>query len=47
MNNLRDAGHQGYYSVEHHTGKDEYAEVATQLARVRAVFERGQTGEKN
>jgi sugar phosphate isomerase/epimerase len=46
MKNLRDVGYQGYYSVEHHTGKDEYAEVAVQLARVRAVFGRWRTGEK-
>ena len=39
MRNLRDAGYQGYYSVEHHTAKNEYAEVAVQLARVRAVFD--------
>ena len=40
MKNLRDAGYPGYYSVEHHTGKDEYTEVALQLDRVRAVLER-------
>jgi sugar phosphate isomerase/epimerase len=45
MKNLRDAGYQGYYSVEHHTGRDEYAEVAVQLARVRTVFERWRSGE--
>ena len=38
--NLRDAGYQGSYSVEHHTGKNEYAEVAIQLDRVRTVFDR-------
>ena len=32
--NLWNAGYSGYYSVEHHSGKDEYAEVAIQLARV-------------
>lgn len=32
---LRDAGYQGYWGVEHHTGKDEYSEVAIQLAMVR------------
>jgi sugar phosphate isomerase/epimerase len=31
---LRDAGYQGYYSVEHHTGKNEYTETGVQLARV-------------
>ncbi|HEX2184307.1 MAG TPA: TIM barrel protein [Chloroflexota bacterium] len=40
MANLRDAGYQGYYSVEHHKGRDEYGEVAVQLARVRAVLAR-------
>jgi len=45
MKNLRDAGYQGSYSVEHHTGKDEYAEVAIQLARVRAVFDLWRTAE--
>ncbi len=44
MTILRDAGYQGYYSVEHHTGKDEYTEVALQLDRVRAVFDRWRTG---
>jgi len=39
MKNLRDAGYQGSYSVEHHSGKNEYAEVAIQLDRVRAVFD--------
>ena len=39
MTNLREAGYQGYYSVEHHTGKDEYAEVAVQIARVRRVLQ--------
>jgi sugar phosphate isomerase/epimerase len=38
MANLRDAGYQGYYSVEHHSAKNEYAEVGVQLARVRAVL---------
>jgi len=42
MKNLRDVGYQGSYSVEHHSGKNEYAEVAVQLARVRAVFDRWQ-----
>jgi sugar phosphate isomerase/epimerase len=44
MTFLRDAGYQGYYSVEHHTGRDEYAEVAIQLAKVRAVLESFRTG---
>jgi sugar phosphate isomerase/epimerase len=37
MNILREAGYQGSYSIEHY-GKDEYAEVAIQLNRIRAVF---------
>jgi sugar phosphate isomerase/epimerase len=44
MTILRDAGYQGYYSVEHHTGRNEYAEVALQLDRVQAVFDRWRTG---
>ncbi len=43
MKNLRDVGYQGSYSVEYHTGKNEYAEVAIQLDRVRAVFDRWRT----
>lgn len=44
MTNLRNAGYQGYYSVEHHSGKDEYAEVAIQLSKVRAVLQSWRTG---
>ncbi|HEY8885284.1 MAG TPA: TIM barrel protein [Chloroflexota bacterium] len=40
MASLRDAGYQGYYSVEHHSAKDEYSEVAIQLAHVRDVLAR-------
>lgn len=40
MKNLRDAGYQGSYSVEYHGGRNEYSQVAIQLARVRAVFDR-------
>jgi sugar phosphate isomerase/epimerase len=36
---LRDTGYQGYYSVEHHTGQNEYNEVNIQLARVRQVLQ--------
>lgn len=42
MTNLREAGYTGYYSVEHHSGQDEYSEVAIQLARVRHVLARWQ-----
>jgi sugar phosphate isomerase/epimerase len=44
MANLRDAGYQGYYSVEHHRGVNEYAEVGVQIARVRDVLARWRTG---
>jgi sugar phosphate isomerase/epimerase len=44
MGMLRDAGYQGYWGIEHHTGRDEYAEVAVQVARVRAVLGRWATG---
>lgn len=32
MRMLRDAGYEGYWGVEHHSAKNEYAEVAWQLA---------------
>jgi len=35
MRILLDAGYNGYWGVEHHSGKNEYAEVAWQLAMVR------------
>jgi sugar phosphate isomerase/epimerase len=44
MNNLRNAGYQGYYSVEHHSAKAEYAETAIQLAKIRAVLQSWRTG---
>lgn len=44
MANLRDAGYQGYYSVEHHSAQNEYAEVAVQIARVRDVLARWRAG---
>ena len=40
MTMLRDAGYEGYWGVEHHTGKNEYTEVAVQLAKVRDVLSR-------
>jgi sugar phosphate isomerase/epimerase len=43
MTHLRNAGYEGYYSVEHHTAKNEYTEVAVQLAKVRDVLERWRT----
>ena len=42
--NLWNIGYKGYYSVEHHTGRDEYSEVAIQLAHVRKTLERLQQG---
>ena len=44
MNNLRNAGYQGYYSVEHHSARQEYVETGIQLAKVRAVLESWRTG---
>jgi sugar phosphate isomerase/epimerase len=44
MNNLHNAGYQGYYSVEHHSAKAEYAESAIQLAKVRAVLQSWRSG---
>jgi len=35
---LQTSGYQGCWSVEHHSGKNEYSEVAVQLARVRAFL---------
>ncbi len=40
MRMLRDAGYSGYWGVEHHSGKNEYAEIAAQLAQVRRVLTR-------
>jgi sugar phosphate isomerase/epimerase len=40
MANLRDAGYRGYYSVEHHSMKNEYSEVAIQIERVRDVLQK-------
>jgi len=35
---LKNAGYKDYWSVEHHSGTNEYAEVAIQLAKVRDVL---------
>ena len=40
MQTLKDVDYQGAYSVEHHSGKNEHAEVAVQLAKVRNVLSR-------
>jgi len=44
MNDLRNGGYKGYYSVEHHSATNEYARVAIQLAKVRAVMRNWETG---
>lgn len=38
MQLLRDAGYRGYWGIEFHSGQDEYAHVAVQLAQVRCVL---------
>jgi sugar phosphate isomerase/epimerase len=43
--NLWNANYTGYYSVEHHSAKDEYLETAVQVARVRSVLDRFRTGQ--
>ena len=40
MKLLVDAGYEGYWGVEHHTGKNEYTEVGIQIAKVRDVLSR-------
>ena len=45
LKNLWDAGYQGYYSIEHHSAKNEYQNAAIQLAQVREVLERLRKGE--
>ena len=40
MRILLDAGYEGYWGVEHHSGRNEYAEVAWQLAEVRRAVSR-------
>lgn len=42
--NLWNAGYSGYYSVEHHTGRNEYSDVAIQLALLRRALEALQGG---
>lgn len=44
LTNLWNVGYKGSYSVEHHTGKDEYTEVAIQLAQVRDMLDRIRRG---
>jgi len=45
MRMLRDAGYDGYWGVEHHSAKNEYAEVAWQLAVVNRAETRLMRGE--
>jgi len=40
MQMLCDAGYRGFWGVEHHTGQNEYTEVAIQVAKVRDVLDR-------
>jgi len=40
MQMMRDAGYEGFWGVEHHTGENEYTEVAIQIAKVRDVLDR-------
>lgn len=40
MGILLDAGYQGYWGVEHHSAKNEYAEVEWQIAEVRRALAR-------
>jgi len=40
MQMLADAKYSGYWSVEHHTGKNEYTEVAIQVAKVQDILDR-------
>jgi len=44
LKNLWDVKYDGYYSVEHHSGKNEYYNVAIQLAQVREALERLRRG---
>jgi sugar phosphate isomerase/epimerase len=44
---LLDAGYTGYWGVEHHSAKNEYAEIAAQLAEVRRVLARRQWEAQN
>ncbi len=43
MSILRNVNYDGYWSVEHHTGKNEYTETAIQLALVRDVLLKWET----
>ncbi|GGF98116.1 sugar phosphate isomerase/epimerase family protein [Paenibacillus abyssi] len=38
INHLIDAGYKGHFSVEHHSGKNEYVEAEWQLANIRRIL---------
>jgi sugar phosphate isomerase/epimerase len=40
MNMLKNTGYKGAWSVEHHSGKDEYNNVSIQLAKVRSILQK-------
>lgn len=40
LSTLHNEGYQGYYSAEHHSGKNEYSEVGVQVARIRDLASR-------
>lgn len=42
---LKDAGYQGYWSVEHHTARNEYAQLAWQVGELRRILAFGAEGE--
>lgn len=44
LSNLWEAGYDGYYSVEHHSGEDEYTEIGIQIAKVRDALHKLRTG---
>jgi len=46
MNLLKGLGYEGYWGVEHHTGENEYTEVAMQIAAVRDVLNRWRMADK-
>ena len=44
MNDLKAGGYKGYYSIEHHSARNEYEMVAIQLAKVQAVLRSWEMG---
>jgi sugar phosphate isomerase/epimerase len=45
MLNLHRAGYQGWYSAEHHSGRNEYTEVQIQVDMIRDILNKLRTGE--